>query len=70
MSKKLVFCFEENGEPRRYKTTGKLIESFLWVRDDVTIEQAKEFIDEFNQRGVLIKGRKAKFIGLYDSDEK
>ena len=70
MSKKLVFYFEENGKPRRYRTTGKLKECFLLVRDQVTVSQAEEFIDKFNQSGVLIEGRKAKFIGLYDSTEK
>lgn len=68
MSKKLVFNFEENGEPRRYKTTGEIKKCFLWVRDDVTIKLAEEFIDKFNKSGVLIEGKKAKFIGLYDSD--
>ena len=60
---------QSNGEPKRYKTTGKLKESFVLVRDDVTLKQAEKFIEDFNNRGVLKEGWKAKFIGLYNSDE-
>ena len=70
MSKKLVFNLEENGEPIRYKTTGKLKEYFILVRTDVKVIQAETFIDELNKSGVLTEGRKAKFIGLYEPNEK